>query len=85
MFYRSIDIELLKWSKNNNRKPLVLRGARQVGKTTAIHQFANNFKQYIYLNLELPADRKPFETIGDIDLLVQALFLSKNLNYFRMT
>ena len=81
MFYRSIDIELLKWSKNNNRKPLVLRGARQVGKTTAIHQFAKNFKQYIYLNLELPADRKPFETIGDINSLVQALFLARNLKY----
>ena len=81
MFYRSIDIELLKWSKNSNRKPLVLRGARQVGKTTAIHQFAKNFKQYIYLNLELPADRKPFETIGDINSLVQALFLARNLKY----
>ena len=81
MFHRLITTELQKWSENPKRKPLVLRGARQVGKTTVIHQFAKNFGQYIYLNLEILADRKPFETIDDIQLLVQALFLSRNMKY----
>ncbi|PJA08703.1 MAG: ATPase, partial [Flavobacteriales bacterium CG_4_10_14_0_2_um_filter_32_8] len=47
MFNRIIVNELDKWANKKNRKPLVLRGARQVGKTTVINQFAKNFEQYI--------------------------------------
>jgi uncharacterized protein len=32
--YRTIDDELAKWASSNERKPLLLRGARQVGKST---------------------------------------------------
>lgn len=78
MFGRLILLELEKWWAKPQRKPLVLRGARQVGKTTAINQFAQKFKQYIYLNLELPADRLPFERFTDIDTLIQSLFFLKN-------
>ena len=51
MFKRTILTELKKWAKKKNRKPLVIRGARQVGKTTVVNQFAQSFDQYIYLNL----------------------------------
>ena len=34
MFKREILLELKKWSERNNRKPLILRRARQAGKTT---------------------------------------------------
>lgn len=78
MFERSIVGELEKWLKKKDRKPLVLRGARQVGKTTVINQFAGRFEQYIYLNLELPDDREPFEKFSTIETLVQALFFLKN-------
>src|ERR1700743_3516597 len=78
MFYRNILKELDKWLKNTNRKPLVIRGARQVGKTTVINQFAQRFDQYIYLNLELADDRRPFEQFTDIETLVQTLFFLKN-------
>jgi len=40
------------------RKPLVIRGARQVGKTTAINMFSEKFDQYIYLNLEKEEERR---------------------------
>ena len=56
MFNRLIIKELEKWGKQKDRKPLVIRGARQVGKTTLVNQFAGHFEQYIYLNLELPED-----------------------------
>ena len=81
MFDRKIEISLEKWRLQKNRKPLVLRGARQVGKTTLIEQFAGKFDQYIYLNLELPEDRKPFEKFTTIDDLLQALFFLKNKSY----
>ncbi len=52
MFYRNNIEKLRDWAKEKDRKPLVLRGARQVGKTTLVEMFANDFDQYIYLNLE---------------------------------
>ena len=39
---RHIFSELTSWKKSSDRKPLILRGARQVGKTTLIHQFAKS-------------------------------------------
>jgi predicted AAA+ superfamily ATPase len=81
MFKRAILTELEKWAKKKNRKPLVIRGARQVGKTTVVNQFAQSFEQYIYLNLELPSDRKPFDDFKDLETLVQTLFFLKNKAY----
>jgi len=78
MFDRKLNQELEKWKGKENRKPLVIRGARQVGKTTLVNQFAQNYKQYIYLNLEFSEDRELFETFTTIDNLVQALFFLKN-------
>lgn len=83
MFARSIVAELEKWSARKNRKPLVLRGARQVGKTTVVNQFSKKFDQYIYLNLELPDDRKPFKEFTGIQALVQTLFFLKNSSFSR--
>ena len=37
---RNTYIKLLEWKDSKNRKPLLLRGARQVGKTTLVRQFA---------------------------------------------
>ncbi len=81
MFQRGVLNNLTKWAEKADRKPLVLRGARQVGKTTLVGLFAKNFKQYLYFNLELAADRKPFEDFTTIDVLVQTLFYEKNLAY----
>ena len=52
MYNRTIIDKLRSWAQERDRKPLVLRGARQVGKTTAVEIFAIEFDQYIYLNLE---------------------------------
>ena len=78
MFQRDILPELKKWRQKDTRKPLIIRGARQVGKTTVIRQFAADFKEFIYLNLELPSDRKPFEDFTDFETLLQAIFFLKN-------
>lgn len=78
MFKRLIVQQLEKWVVKPDRKPLIIRGARQVGKTTAVNQFATTFEQYIYLNLELQNDREPFEKFTTLDNLVQTLFFLKN-------
>ncbi len=78
MFERHILAELQKWRGKDTRKPLIIRGARQVGKTTVVQQFSAEFKHFIYLNLELPGDRKPFEEFSDFETLLQALFFLKS-------
>jgi len=60
------------------RKPLVIRGARQVGKTTLVNQFAAQYDQYIYLNLELSEDKEPFENFTSIENLINTLFFLNN-------
>ena len=78
MFKRDIVINLQQWADKPDRKPLVLRGARQVGKTTAVAQFSENFDRYLYFNLERTEDRRPFEEFSNIEELVQAIFFLKN-------
>lgn len=74
MYDRQIHYRLQEWSQSEKRKPLVLRGARQVGKTTAVIDFGSTFKQFIHLNLERSEHRKLFETERPITELVDAIF-----------
>jgi len=78
MFQRRILTALKDWSENPNRKPLILRGARQVGKTTAVSMLAEQFDQYIYLNLELKADRDLFEQDYTAPELFEAICFLNN-------
>lgn len=78
MFQRHILKELIKWKSKKEKKPLVIRGARQVGKTTVVRQFSEKFDQFIYLNLELPEDKKPFVEFVNIETLIQSIFFLKN-------
>ncbi len=56
---RTLYGDLLSWKDSNNRKPLLLQGARQVGKTYLINEFAQNeYSDYIYLNFEQNPDLK---------------------------
>jgi len=75
MFTRDILQDLKKWADRSNRKPLVMRGARQVGKTTAIDMFSKDFDQYIKLNLEKPAEKEIFEKEYPFPDLLTALFI----------
>lgn len=74
MFDRSILKELRLWSQKKERKPLVLRGARQVGKTSAVVMFSNEFDTFIHLNLEKPEHRNIFESGQPFEDLLTRLF-----------
>ena len=39
---------LRNWKGSNNRKPLILRGARQVGKTTLVTEFAKEYDVFLH-------------------------------------
>ena len=51
--YRTKIKELIKWKSDNRRKPLIVQGARQVGKTWLIQEFGKTeFKKMVYINFE---------------------------------
>ena len=77
---RHVFVELLNWKKSASRKPLILRGARQVGKTTLLHQFAESYKNKILLNLEISADKRFFTDFNSINTIVESLFISHNIS-----
>lgn len=68
MYYRRIiDEYLLEWAQKKEHKPLLLRGARQVGKSTAIRHLGEQFEHYIEINFEKqPAYRSLFEKDLDV-------------------
>ncbi|TVZ26054.1 hypothetical protein JM83_1000 [Gillisia sp. Hel_I_86] len=78
-FARHISFHLEEWKEETNRKPLVIRGARQVGKTTLVKDFAKKYEHSIFLNLEKVADRRLFEEYDDVETIVEALFLTNNI------
>lgn len=49
---RNIDKELNAWRKTVKGKPLLLRGARQVGKSTAVRELAKQFDYFLEINFE---------------------------------
>jgi len=78
MFIRSIEKELKKWTLRSDRKPLVLRGARQVGKTTVVNKFGEQFENYLYINLEKASSKQLVESTDDVKKLLPLLFLYCN-------
>ena len=65
MYYkRKIDDFLIEWKNNPSHKPLIVKGARQIGKTESILHFANeNYSNVIYINFVL--DRKYSAIVND--------------------
>jgi uncharacterized protein len=49
---RDIDSELLKWKQDKSHKPLLIRGARQVGKSSTVHNISTAFKYFAEVNFE---------------------------------
>ncbi len=81
---RLIDWHLISWKNKKKRKPLLIRGARQIGKTYSIRQFAKNFDSFVELNFELTPEAKtifekdlqPKRIIWELGLLTQTTITS---------
>jgi hypothetical protein len=80
---RLVDQHLQRWKEDIHRKPLLLRGARQVGKTYAVREFGKTYQQFIEINFE----RQPeIRTVFDRDLQPErilrdlALFLGRSID-----
>jgi hypothetical protein len=78
--FRTIEAELRRWKDTPGRRPLLLRGARQVGKTYAVQQFAQScFGNWVEVNFELQSQLKSvFETFNPADI-ISTLALTLNV------
>lgn len=67
--------KLCKWKKSSRRKPLIIRGARQVGKTWLMKEFGRqNFKNVVYINFDSnPKMAALFEGSLDVPRLISGL------------
>ena len=74
MFRRKVISKLEAWRQNEHHKPLILRGARQVGKTTIVNQFGESFQNYLYFNLEIQENVHLLEMDIPLSSLVQLMF-----------
>ena len=76
---RLIDFYLFKWARSERRKPLLLRGARQVGKTFAVRQLGKTFERFVEVNFEEKAQlRQIFAEGKDLtpDRIIRELSLA---------
>lgn len=75
MYYkRNIDDKLLEWKESPRRKPLLIRGARQVGKSTAVRNLGKGFKYFVEVNLESqPSIRQLFTKDIDVHRTCEAI------------
>ncbi|MEN8158291.1 MAG: AAA family ATPase [Bacteroidota bacterium] len=80
MFYqRKIYKDLLEWKTSMRRKPLILRGARQVGKSTLVREFSKEYDHYIELNLERKEERQIFE-IENVKEILELILLRERIS-----
>ena len=73
--YRYAIENLYKWKEKKNRKPLVIQGARQVGKTWLMKEFGEKaYKNTVYINFDSNSSMKDlFETDFDIERLIMGI------------
>lgn len=78
--YRKIEKELLKW-KEDFKKPLMLVGARQTGKTYILESFCkNNYNNYLYINLDKEENiAEVFENTIDPNMIIEKIEIIKNM------
>jgi hypothetical protein len=74
--------ELISWKNKDNRKPLIIRGARQVGKTWLMVEFGKNeYEQVAYINFEsMPALKTLFKEDFEIQRIITAIQIESGIN-----
>ncbi len=83
MLKRKIDKKLIEWKNNKDHNPLIIYGARQVGKTTSIEKFGKeNYKSFIEINFISNPEYKDAFSSFDAEKIVNHLSLyNSNFNF----
>ena len=81
---RKIDQYLIDWKNNPNKMPLIIKGARQIGKTESIENFAkNNYEHVVEINFALDKQYlNIFENGFDVDTIIKNItFINPNFEF----
>ena len=80
--YRKKIEELKKWKESSNRKPLIIRGARQVGKTWLMKEFGKEYYEKVaYINFDDNSRmNKLFEDDFELEKIIQGLKIESSVN-----
>ncbi len=74
MLKRKIDNYLYSWKISKDKKPLIIKGARQIGKTTSIREFGKTYQSFIELNfIAEPKYTKIFNNSYKTDDIIKEL------------
>ena len=80
--YRNQIEKLIKWKNNKNKKPLIIRGARQVGKTWLMKEFGEKYyNNFAYINFDRNTRMEQLFS-GDLNIerIIQGLKLESGVN-----
>ena len=75
---RNVDKTLISWITDRDRKPLLIRGARQVGKSSSIKELSNHFEHFITVNFE---KNKNLHTLFEGDLDVKEICMKLSVQF----
>ena len=81
---RKVDQYLIDWKNNPNKMPLIIKGARQIGKTESIENFAkNNYEHVVEINFALDKQYlNIFENGFDVDTIIKNItFINPNFEF----
>lgn len=81
-FSRKIDAVLQRWSRSPDPKPLVLRGARQTGKSSSVRRFGEMFDLFVELNLERSEDLRLVRACNSVQELLAAIAVREDVAEF---
>jgi len=79
LFTRNLEKYIFDWQTKSNRKPLIIRGARQVGKTTLVEKIGQNYDIFISLNLEKASHSAYFANSDDVKRIFDGILLDRNV------
>lgn len=76
MLKRKVDLFLKEWKENINRKPLIISGARQIGKTTSIREFGKSYESFIEIDfVKMPKFKTIFKNGYDVNDIIKEISL----------
>lgn len=78
---REVYNQLIKWKESDNKKPLILEGARQVGKTWILKEFGRNeYGKFVYINCDNNPDLENLFIDYDIERIIRLLSAISEVN-----
>lgn len=74
MLKRKVDLYLKEWKQNMNKKPLIISGARQIGKTTSIREFGKTYESFIEIDfIKMPQFKTIFKNGYEVKSIIKEM------------